>query len=129
MVQHRTMLEVADNTGAKLLQVIQIYGGSKRRKGALGSMLGCVVKKTLPNTQFKKGDKVKVVLVRTRKEFKRPDGTYIRFSENSAAVVNAARFACGVPLTGVPEIWQMQKNKIKILQLSRVTTCLTMVLV
>ena len=87
MVQHRTMLEVADNSGAKLLQVIQIYGGSKRRKGALGSMLGCVVKKTLPNTQFKKGDKVKVVLVRTRKEFKRRDGTYIRFSENAGVII------------------------------------------
>ncbi|HVZ67140.1 MAG TPA: 50S ribosomal protein L14 [Patescibacteria group bacterium] len=87
MVQHRTMLEVADNTGAKILQVIQIYGGSKRRKGALGSMLGCVVKKALPNTQYKKGDKVKVVLVRTRKEFKRPDGTYVRFSENAGVII------------------------------------------
>ncbi len=87
MVQHRTMLEVADNTGAKILMVIQIYGGSKRRKGALGSLLGCVVKKALPNTQFKKGDKVKAVLVRTRKEFKRADGTYIRFSENAGVII------------------------------------------
>ncbi len=87
MVQHRTMLDVADNTGAKQLMVIQIYGGSKRRKGALGSLLGCVVKRVLPNTQFKKGDKVKVVLVRTRKEFKRNDGTYIRFSENAGVII------------------------------------------
>jgi len=87
MVQHRTMLDVADNTGAKQLMVIQIYGGSKRRKGALGSLLGCVVKKALPNTQFKKGDKVKAVLVRTRKEFKRSDGTYIRFSENAGVII------------------------------------------
>ena len=81
------MLTVADNSGAKILMVIQIYGGSKRRKGALGSLLGCVVKKALPNTQFKKGDKVKVVLVRTRKEFKRADGTYIRFSENAGVII------------------------------------------
>lgn len=87
MVQHRTMLNVADNSGVKILQVIQIYGGSKRRKGALGSMLGCVVKKVLPNTQYKKGDKVKAVLVRTRKEFKRNDGTYIRFSENAGVII------------------------------------------
>ena len=87
MVQHRTMLNVADNTGAKILQVIHIYGGSKRRKGELGSLLGCVVKRALPNTQYKKGDKVKVVLVRTRKEYKRPDGTYIRFSENAGVII------------------------------------------
>lgn len=87
MVQHRTMLSVADNSGAKQLQVIQIYGGSKRRKGELGSYLGCVVKKALPNTQFKKGDKVKVVLVRTRKEYRRKDGTYIRFSENAGVII------------------------------------------
>ncbi len=87
MVQHRSMLEVADNTGAKQLMVIQIYGGFKRRKGALGELLGCVVKKSLPNTQFKKGDKVKAVLVRTKKEFRRPDGTYIRFSDNAAVII------------------------------------------
>ncbi len=87
MVQHRTMLVVADNSGAKILQVIQIYGGSKRRKGELGSLLGCVVKKALPNTQFKKGDKVKAVLVRTHKEYKRADGTYIRFSENAGVII------------------------------------------
>jgi len=83
------MLPVADNTGIKQLMVIQIYGGSKRRKGYLGDMIGCVVKKALPNTQFKKGDKVKAVLVRSRKEFKRADGTYIRFSENAGVVITS----------------------------------------
>lgn len=81
------MLNVADNTGVKLLMVIQIYGGSKRKKGGLGALLGCVVKKVLPNTQYKKGDKVKVVLVRTRKEMRRADGTYIRFSENAGVII------------------------------------------
>lgn len=89
MIQHRTMLPVADNTGIKQLQVIQIYGGSQRRKGYLGDMIGCVVKKVLPNTQFKKGDKVKAVLVRCRKEFKRADGTYVRFSENAGVVITS----------------------------------------
>jgi len=81
------MLEVADNSGAKVLQVIQVYGGSRRRYGFLGDILGCVVKKALPHTQYKKGDKVKAVLVRSKKEYKRRDGTYIRFSENAAVVI------------------------------------------
>ena len=87
MVQHRTMLTVADNTGAKILQVIQIYGGSQHKFGYIGDILGCVVKKALPHGQVKKGDKVKVVLVRARKETKRQDGTYIRFSENAGVII------------------------------------------
>src|SRR3990167_3878140 len=87
MIQHRTMLDVADNTGVKQLMVIQVYGDSKRRKAELGDYIGCVVKKALPNTQFKKGDMVKAVLVRTRKEFRMQDGTYIRFSENAGVII------------------------------------------
>lgn len=87
MIQHRTILNVADNTGVKELMVIQIYGGSRRKKGGLGDFIGCVVKKVLPNTQFKKGDKVKAILVRAKKEFRRHDGTYIRFSENAAVII------------------------------------------
>lgn len=87
MVQHRTMLNVADNTGVKQLMVIQIYTGSKRRFGYVGEILGCVVKKALPNTNYKKGDKVKVVLVRSRKEVKRKDGSYIRFSDNAGVII------------------------------------------
>jgi large subunit ribosomal protein L14 len=68
------MLVVADNSGAKQLQVIHIYGGSKRSFGYLGEILGCVVKKALPHGQFKKGDKVKVVLVRVKKEQEYHDG-------------------------------------------------------
>lgn len=90
MVQHRSKLVVADNSGVKELMVIHIYGGSTRRKGAIGSILGCVVKRSLPNTQFKKGDKVKAVLVRSRKEFGRADGTYVRFSENAGVVIENA---------------------------------------
>jgi len=81
------MLTSADNSGARILQVIQVYGGSGKRYGRLGEILGCVVKKALPHTQYKKGDKVKVVLVRARKEYKRSDGTYIRFSENAGVII------------------------------------------
>lgn len=87
MVQHRSMLSIADNTGVKELMVIQVYGGSGRRKAALSDIVGCVVKRVLPNGQFKKGDKVKAVLVRTRKETRRKDGTYIRFSDNAAIII------------------------------------------
>lgn len=88
MVQHRSMLNVADNSGAKILQVIHVYGGSQHRIGHLGDILGCVVKKALPHGEVKKGDKVKVVLVRTKKEFGRADGTYIRFSENAGVIID-----------------------------------------
>lgn len=88
MVQHRTILKVADNTGAKKLMVIQIYGGSKRRFGKIGDVLGCVVKEAEPTAIVKKSGLVKAVLVRSRKETRRPDGSFIRFDENAAVVID-----------------------------------------
>lgn len=88
MVQHRTILKVADNSGAKKLAVIQIYGGSKRRFGKIGDILGCVVKEAEPTAMVKKGELVKAVLVRARKETRRPDGSYIRFDDNAAILVD-----------------------------------------
>lgn len=88
MIQLRSMLEVADNSGAKQLMVIHVYSGSRRRYGYIGDIVGCVVKRSLANTQFKKGDKVKVVVVRTKKELKRNDGTYVRFSENAGVIID-----------------------------------------
>lgn len=88
MIQGRTLLDVADNTGVKQLMVIHVYVGSKRKFGYISDVVGCVVKKVLPNTQYKKGDKVKVVVVRTRKEFRRNDGTFIRFSENAGVIID-----------------------------------------
>ena len=88
MVQHRTLLKVADNTGAKKLMVIQIYGGSKRRFGKVGDILGCTVKEADPNALVKKGDLVKAVLARSRKETRRLDGSYIRFDDNAAVLID-----------------------------------------
>ncbi len=88
MVQHRTMLKVADNSGAKLLQVIQVLGGSKRRFGYIGDVLNCVVKEATPTGGVKDSEIVKAVLVRSRKEFKRMDGSYIRFSDNAAVLID-----------------------------------------
>lgn len=88
MVQHRTILKVADNTGAKKLMVIQIYGGSKHRFGKLGDILGCVVKVADPTGTVKKSELVKAVLCRARKETRRPDGSHIRFDDNAGVLID-----------------------------------------
>ena len=90
MIQHRTMLTVADNSGARILQVIHIFGGSKRKFGYIGDILNCVVKEAIPTGQVKQGEIVKVVLVRARKEHKRADGSYVRFSDNAGVVIDSA---------------------------------------
>jgi len=90
MIQHRTMLKVADNSGARVLQVIHIFGGHKRKFGFIGDILNCVVKEAIPTGQVKQGEIVKVVLVRARKEHKRADGSYIRFSDNAGVVIDSA---------------------------------------
>ena len=91
MIQHRTMLKVADNSGARILQVIHVFGGSKRRFGYIGDILNCVVKEAIPTGTVKESEIVKVVLVRARKEHKRADGSYVRFSENAGVVIDNAK--------------------------------------
>lgn len=88
MVQHRTMMTVADNSGARQLQVIHIFGGSKRRWGYIGDVINGVVKMANPHGAVKDGEIVKAVIVRTRKEVRRPDGSYIRFSDNAAVLID-----------------------------------------
>jgi large subunit ribosomal protein L14 len=91
MIQHRTILTVADNSGAKSLMTIHIYGGSKRKFGYIGDILNCVVREADPNGQVKEGEMVKAVLVRTRKEHRRQDGSYVRFSDNAAVLIDNAK--------------------------------------
>lgn len=91
MVQHRTILKVADNSGAKALQVIHIFGGSKRKYGYIGDVLNCVVKGASSIGTVKDSQIVKVILVRTRKEKRRSDGSYIRFSDNAGVVIDTAQ--------------------------------------
>ncbi|HUD44265.1 MAG TPA: 50S ribosomal protein L14 [Patescibacteria group bacterium] len=88
MIQLRTMLSTADNSGAKLLQVIHIFGGSNRKSGHIGSVINCVVKKADPNGNVKDGEIVKAILVRSRKEYRRADGSYVRFSDNAAVLID-----------------------------------------
>ncbi len=91
MIQHRSLLKSADNSGAKLLRVIHIFGGSKRKFGYIGDILNCVVMQASPTGQVKDSEIVKVVLVRARKETKRKDGSYVRFSDNAGVVLLDAK--------------------------------------
>ena len=82
------MLVVADNTGAKKLQCIRLHGGYQRRYAGIGDIITCVIKEAMPHTSVKKSEVVKAVLVRTRKELRRPDGSSIRFDDNAAVIVD-----------------------------------------
>lgn len=88
MVQHRTRLTVADNSGAKIFQVIQPLGGSGKRKASLGQLVTGVVKGASPNGQVKDHEIVKVVIVRCKKETRRDDGSYIKFDDNAGVVID-----------------------------------------
>lgn len=87
MIQQESRLRVADNTGAKELLVIRVLGGSGRRYAGIGDTIVCTVKDAIPGGNVKKGDVVKAVVVRTKKQRRRPDGSYIRFDENAAVVL------------------------------------------
>jgi len=87
MVQKESYLEVADNSGAKALQCIHIIGSTRKRYAYLGDRIKCAVKKAIPGGMVKKGDVVEAVIVRTKKEFRRADGSYIRFIENSSVIL------------------------------------------
>ncbi len=89
MIQMQTNLTVADNSGAKRVQVIKVLGGSQRRYAGLGDLVVVSVKEAIPNAKVKKGDVLRAVVVRTAKEVGRTDGTYIRFDKNSAVLLNA----------------------------------------
>jgi large subunit ribosomal protein L14 len=88
MVQQESRLNVADNSGARELLVIQVTGGSRRRYGSVGDLVTATVKKAVPNSNVKKGTIVRAVIVRTKKEYKRDDGSYISFDDNAAVLVN-----------------------------------------
>lgn len=88
MIQMQTMLNVADNSGARKVQCIKVLGGSKRRYAGLGDVIICSVKEAAPNGNVKKGDVVRCVIVRVKKEVRRNDGSYIRFDQNAAGLIN-----------------------------------------
>jgi large subunit ribosomal protein L14 len=100
MIQTQTNLEVADNSGARKVMCIKVLGGSKRRYASVGDVIVCAVKEATPTSKVKKGDVVRAVVVRTAKELTRPDGTYIRFDNNGAVLVNKDNEPIGTRIFG-----------------------------
>jgi large subunit ribosomal protein L14 len=100
MIQVQTKLNVADNSGAKQLQCIRVLGGTRRRYARVGDIIIVAVKEALPNSKVKKGDVKRAVVVRTIKETRRADGSYIRFSDNSAVLISPAGEPIGTRIFG-----------------------------
>ena len=100
MIQMQTNLDVADNSGARKVLCIKVLGGSRRRYASLGDIIVAAVKEATPNSKVKKGDVVKAVVVRTAKEVGRPDGSYIRFDNNSAVLIDNQREPVGTRIFG-----------------------------
>ena len=119
MIQLRTILTPADNCGAKRLRVIHIYGGSKRRFARVGDVVGAVVDQADPNGIVKDSEKVRVLIVRTKKEFSRPDGSYICFDDNAGVIIDKAGNPRGTRIFGpiAREIKDRGYNKIASLAL------------
>ncbi|MGP1494059.1 MAG: 50S ribosomal protein L14 [Streptobacillus sp.] len=118
MVQQQSILNVADNTGAKKIMVIRVLGGSKRRFGRIGDVVVASVKEAIPNGNVKKGDVVKAVIVRTKKETRRADGSYIKFDDNAAVVLNTALEMRGTRIFGPVARELRAKNFMKIVSLA-----------
>jgi large subunit ribosomal protein L14 len=118
MIQPETNLLSADNSGAKRLYCIKVLGGSKRRYASLGDIIVVSVKEALPNSKVKKGEVHKAVVVRTKKEVARPDGTYIKFDDNSAVLINQAREPIGTRIFGPVARELRAKNFMKIISLA-----------
>ncbi len=100
MIQMQTRLKVADNSGAKEVMCIKVLGGSKRRYASLGDIIVVAVKDAIPNSKVKKGDVCQAVVVRTKRTYKRSDGSSIRFDENSAVILNNQKEPVGTRIFG-----------------------------
>ena len=118
MIQMQTNLLAADNSGAKRLQCIKVLGGSKRRYAGLGDVIVVSVKEAIPNSKVKKGSVMKAVIVRTAKETRRGDGSYIRFDDNSAVLINQANEPVGTRIFGPVARELRAKNFMKIISLA-----------
>ena len=118
MIQAETRLTVADNSGAKVLYCIKVLGGSKRRYAGVGDIVVVSVKEAIPNAKVKKGDVMKAVVVRTKKEIRRNDGSYIRFDDNSAVLFSASMEPVGTRIFGPVARELRAKNYMKIISLA-----------
>jgi len=118
MIQAETRLTVADNSGAKVLYCIKVLGGSRRRYASIGDIIVVSVKEAIPNAKVKKGDVLKAVVVRTKKEIKRPDGSYIRFDDNSAVLIGVNKEPVGTRIFGPVARELRAKKFMKIISLA-----------
>lgn len=118
MIQTETRLRVADNSGAKVVSCIKVLGGSRRRYATVGDIIIVSVKEAVPNSKVKKGDVVRAVVVRTVKEISRPDGSYIKFDENSAVIITEQREPVGTRIFGPVARELRAKNFMKIISLA-----------
>jgi large subunit ribosomal protein L14 len=118
MIQMRTTLGVADNSGAKSVQCIKVIGGSRRRYASVGDVIVVSIKEAIAGAKVKKGDTAKAVVVRTRKEISRTDGSYIKFDENSAVMINAQLEPIGTRIFGPVARELRAKKFMKIISLA-----------
>lgn len=118
MIQMQSILDVADNSGAKKLFCIKVLGGSKRKYAGIGDIIVASVREALPNSKVKKGDVVKAVIVRTAKELGRSDGSYIRFDDNSGVVINNQKEPVGTRIFGPVARELRAKKFMKIISLA-----------
>jgi large subunit ribosomal protein L14 len=118
VIQQETRLRVADNTGAREILIIKVLGGSRRRYAGVGDEVVATVKEAIPGGAAKKGDVVRAVVVRTKKEMRRPDGSYIKFDENAAVLINEQKNPRGTRIFGPVARELRDKNFMKIVSLA-----------
>ena len=118
MIQTETRLKVADNSGAKVVACIKVLGGTRKKYATVGDIIVVSVKEAMPNSKVKKGDVVRAVVVRTAKEIRRPDGTYIKFDDNSAVLINQQREPIGTRIFGPVARELRAKRFMKIISLA-----------
>ena len=118
MIRMESILGVADNSGAKKIHCVKVLGGSKRRYASIGDVIVVSIREAMPNGKVKKGDVARAVIVRTAKEIRRKDGTYIRFDENSAVLINAQGEPIGTRIFGPVARELRAKNYMKIVSLA-----------
>ena len=118
MIQEHTYLEVADNSGARKIMCIRVLGGSKKRYAKVGDIIVITIKKAIPNSALKKGEVHRAVVVRTNKEIKRKDGSYIRFDDNAVVLINDQKEPRGTRVFGPVARELREKQFMKILSLA-----------
>ena len=118
MIQMQSFLDIADNSGAKRVQCIKVLGGSRRRYAALGDVIVVSIKEALPGSKVKRGDPARAVVVRTRREYRRQDGSYIKFDDNSAVLINTQQEPVGTRIFGPVARELRSKKFMKIISLA-----------